>query len=92
MAARLAEKQVSSGIMALAMAIGDDRFDRFLVSGFSFQLTQSFTEDPNIALRGTTLSRHKDSDITILQELAKRHRVLTTEPVVEQNPRLPLHV
>lgn len=90
LAARLAEKQASTGIMALAMGIDDGRFDRFLVSGFSFELTQAFTEDPNIALRGTVRSRHKDSDVAVLQALASRHPVLTTEPVLNESAGLPL--
>ena len=45
--AQLAKKQASSGIMALAMGIEDGRFDRFLISGFSFQLTQAFIEFQN---------------------------------------------
>jgi len=88
--ARLAAKQASSGIMALALGIEDGRFDHFLISGFSFELTQSFTEDPNIALRGTVRSQHRDSDVAVLRALASRYPVLTTEPVVKANTGLPL--
>nr|MDJ0937328.1 hypothetical protein [Kiloniellales bacterium] len=84
------KKQVSSGVLALAVGIEDGRFERFLVSGFSFELTQSFVEDPNIALRGTDRSQHRDSDVAVLQALAARYPVLTTEPIVEKSTGLPI--
>ncbi len=88
--AQLTKKQVSSGVLALAVGIEDGRFERFLVSGFSFELTQSFVEDPNIALRGTDRSKHRDSDVAVLQALAARYPVLTTEPIVEKSTGLPI--
>jgi len=88
---QMRRKHPSSGIMALAAGIADGRWDRFVVAGFSFELTQAFAPDPNIARRGTARSLHGDTDVLVLAALAARlGTVFTTEPVVAERAGVPL--
>jgi hypothetical protein len=89
-ALQVARKQASSGALAVVLGVADPRFNRVVVSGFSFELTQAAGLDPEIARRGTDVSRHRDSDIAVLRALAERHGVCTTEPVVHQAAGVPL--
>lgn len=87
----IAEKQPSTGVMALAIGIADGRFQRFVMSGFSFEITHAYAHNPLIDKLGTTASKHADTDIAILRRLAQRHRnVFTTEPTVHERAGLPL--
>lgn len=87
----IAQKQPSTGIMALAIGVADGRFDRFVMSGFSFEITHAYAHNPLIDKLGTTASKHADTDIAILQRLALRHgNVFTTEPTVHQRAGIPL--
>lgn len=88
--AALARKQASSGALAVALAIAEPGFDRVVVAGFSFELTQAFGFDPNIALRGTAASKHRDTDVTVLAALARHHPLFTTEPAVHDQADVPL--
>jgi hypothetical protein len=89
--AQLDRKQASSGVLAVALALAEPAVERVIVSGFSFELTQAAGEDPNIARRGTTTSKHATTDIEVLRALAKHHRALvTTEPIVHAAAGVPL--
>jgi hypothetical protein len=90
-AARIAAKLPSSGLIGIAMGLADGRWQRVIVAGFSFELTQAFGEDPEIARRGTAASAHRDTDVLILRHLVERGLPLaTTEPTVNAAAGVPL--
>jgi hypothetical protein len=89
-AAQLDRKLASSGVVAVAVGLADGRWDRVIVSGFSFELTQAFGLDSNIAGRGQVRSLHRDTDVLVLSHLARRHPVYTTEPVVHAAAAVPM--
>ena len=90
-AAQLDRKQASSGTLAVAIALAEPGVEQVIVSGFSFELTQAAGEDPNIARRGTTASKHIATDALVLRELAAHHSgLVTTEPVVHEVAGVPL--
>ena len=66
-AAQLDRKQASSGTLAVAIALAEPGVEQVIVSGFSFELTQAAGEDPNIARRGTTASKHTATDALVLR-------------------------
>lgn len=83
-ARQLDRKQASSGLVAIALALDEPDLEEVVISGFSFELTQAFGVDPNIEHRGTTVSRHKDTDVLVLARLAPRHPLRTTESSVHR--------
>jgi hypothetical protein len=89
--AALARKSPSTGLFAIAEGLSDPRFDRVVVSGFSFELTHAYGANPEIAERGTRASRHAPTDITVMRSLARcRSDLVTSEPVVAEAVGLPL--
>ncbi len=91
--AQIERKQPSTGIMALVigMTIVHPPYDRFILSGFSFELTHAYGENPEITRRGTVISKHAQTDIAILSYLANHYPTLfTTEPVVNERTGIPL--
>jgi hypothetical protein len=83
--AALRDKAASTGVMAIAMGLADRRFDRVVVSGFSFEVTHAYAANPDIEARGTAASAHADTDVAILRRLAKcDDRLATTEPIVHE--------
>lgn len=90
-AAQLDRKQASSGALAVAIALAAADVGQVIVSGFSFELTQAAGEDPNIARRGTTASKHTATDALVLRVFAQHDpRLVTTEPVVHRIAGVPL--
>ncbi len=90
-AALMARKQPSTGVMALAIGLADGRFDRFVMSGFSFEITHAYAHNPLIDASGSTRSKHTETDIAVIRCLARRHgNILTTEPTVHERAGLPL--
>ena len=66
-------------------------YDRFVLSGFSFELTHAYGDNPEIGERGTAVSRHASTDIRILRCLAAATgRLWTTESTVHESCGLPL--
>ncbi len=89
--ASLARKSPSTGVIAVALGLWEERYDRVIVAGFSFEITHAYAENPLIAERGTAESKHADTDIAVLRCLARRFDSLyTTEPVVAEIAGLPL--
>lgn len=91
--AQFRRKHPSSGIIALAvgMALGDYR--RYLLAGFSFQIVHGYGDNPEAAKRGTTASRHAQTDIAVIDYLTRRYNnVYTTEPVVHERAGVPLFI
>jgi len=89
-AALIAAKQPSTGMFTLAHGIAAGGYRRFILAGFDFGLSHAYGENPLIRARGTTASKHADTDITILRHLAARHDVVTTEPSVHARAGVPL--
>lgn len=88
---QMAAKRPSTGVFAIALALSMAEYDRVIVAGFSFQLTHAYGENPEIRQRGTSRSRHADTDITILRVLAREDpRLFTTEAVVNRNTAIPM--
>jgi len=88
--AQFARKHPSTGVFAVALALADGRFDRVIVAGMSFELTHAYGDNPEIAARGTTASKHADTDVMVLARLARRGGLFTTEPIVAARAGVPI--
>ncbi|WP_366554946.1 hypothetical protein [Aquibaculum sediminis] len=83
--AAAARKQPSTGAFALVVALSLGRWDRVILSGFSFELTHAYAHNPSIEEMGTTASKHGDTDIKVMRSLAEASgRVVTTEAAVAE--------
>ena len=94
--AQLQRKRPSTGLITLALALDQNKYQRFILSGFSFELTHPYAPNPEIEERGTAASQHADTDILVIDYLAKKQRnIFTTEHSVHQRagvPYLPMAV
>jgi hypothetical protein len=89
--ALVAEKKPSTGVIALMIGMSLGRYDRFVMSGFNFELTHAYADNPEIHERGTTLSRHTPTDVQVLRRLEDIHGTLfTTEAAVHEQAGIPL--
>ena len=89
--AQAAQKRPSTGLTALLIGMSLRRYDRFILSGFSFELTHAYAHNPEINQRGTQKSAHAPTDILFLQRLASGlGNVYTTEQTVHRMAGLPL--
>jgi hypothetical protein len=88
---QLKSKSPSTGIMTLAVGISLGHYDRYILSGFSFELTHAYADNPEIDERGTKVSRHTPTDVRFLRHLSgTRGDIFTTEQVVHEHTRVPL--
>jgi hypothetical protein len=86
-----AGKRPSTGLTALLIGLSLNRYDRFILSGFSFELTHAYAKHPRIHQQGTRESRHLHTDIRFLQCLsASLGNLFTTEPIVNELTGVPL--
>lgn len=84
--AAAARKQPSTGAFALVVALSLGRWERVILSGFSFELTHAYAHNPSIEELGTTASKHGDTDIKVMRSLARATgRVVTTEAAVAES-------
>ena len=84
-------KRPSTGLTALLIGLSLNRYDRFILSGFSFELTHAYAKHPRIHQQGTRESRHLHTDIRFLQCLsASLGNLFTTEPIVNELTGVPL--
>jgi hypothetical protein len=89
--AQMHAKQPSSGMLALAIGIAWHDFERYVLSGFSFEITHAYAANPLIAERGSAGSKHADTDIALLRHLSKKFQnIYTTEPAVNRRAGIPL--
>jgi hypothetical protein len=89
--ALVAEKKPSTGVITLMIGMSLGRYDRFIMSGFNFELTHAYADNPEIRQRGTTLSRHTPTDLQVLSCLADIHgNIFTTETAVNEQAGIPL--
>ena len=88
--ALMARKQPSTGLLALALGIALGDYGRFILAGFSFEITHAYAHNPLVGERGA-ISRHADTDIGLLGYLARKlGTIYTTEPIVQQRTGVPL--
>lgn len=88
--ALVTEKKPSTGVITLLIGMSLGRYDRFIMSGFSFELTHAYADNPEIHQRGTTLSRHTPTDLQVLHRLVEIHgNLFTTEPAVNEQAGIP---
>jgi hypothetical protein len=91
--AQMHEKSPSTGIMTLVIGMSLGDYERFVLSGFSFELTHAYADNPEIGQRGTRVSRHTPTDVQMLRHLSQRYRaIFTTEPSVHERAGVPLFV
>ncbi len=84
-------KRPSTGLTALLIGLSLNRYDRFILSGFSFELTHAYAHNPEIDRRGTKQSAHAPTDVLFLQRLAAAlGNLYTTEETVHRAAGLPL--
>jgi hypothetical protein len=89
--ALMAEKKPSTGVITLMIGMSLGRYDHFIMSGFNFQLTHAYADNPEIRQRGTTLSRHTPTDVQVLRRLVDIHgNIFTTETAVNEQAGIPL--
>lgn len=87
----MADKHPSTGILAAAIGLGEAGFDKVILSGFSFEITHAYADNPLIASRGSVVSRHADTDVAVLRSIARHTgKLLTTELVVHERAGVPL--
>lgn len=88
---QVARKHPSSGIVALAIGLAQGRYQRFIVAGFSFEVTHGYGANPEVAERGSAHSRHADTDIAVIRCLARKHgNIFTTEKIVHARTQIPM--
>lgn len=89
--AKISTKKPSTGLMALVIGMSLGTYGRFILSGFSFELTHAYADNPEIRERGTSRSVHTDTDLLLLQRLSGVHgTIYTTEPTVNAQAGIPL--
>lgn len=85
------KKRPSTGIFTLAIGIAQQRYDKFIISGFSFELTRPYAVNPEIFEIGTTASRHTNTDIMVLSYLSRKYgNIYTTEEIVHERAGIPM--
>ena len=83
-------KQPSTGAMALAIALAEQPFERYILSGFSFELTHAYGENPEIDQRRSKVSRHAETDAAVMGYLARKFgNIFTTEATVHERAGVP---
>ena len=88
---RIRTKKPSTGVMALIIGMSLGSWDRFIMSGFNFELTHAYADNPEIRERGTVVSGHTSTDLLLLGRLAALHgNIRTTEPAVHAQTGIPL--
>ena len=90
---QLQRKRPSTGVIALALAIDQRIYNRYILCGFNFELTHSYGVNPVIEIRGTPVSSHAKTDAMVFGYLAKKlTNIFTTEKAVHNCSGVPLLV
>ena len=88
---QLAKKRPSTGLITLALGIEQQVYQRFILSGFSFELTHPYAQNPEIGERGTEVSEHAATDIMVIRYLSRKlGNIFTTESTVHERAEVPL--
>lgn len=89
--ATLAKKHPSTGIVAAVVGLAKCGYSQVILSGFSFEISHAYADNPLIQSRGTLASKHTDSDVAVIRSISARHGcLLTTERVVAERTGVPL--
>jgi hypothetical protein len=88
---QMERKRPSTGVIAVALALARYRYDRYVISGFSFELSHAYGRNPEIDERGTAVSAHASTDIMVLRHLGQKiTNLYTSEPLVHERTGLPI--
>jgi len=88
---QIQRKRPSTGIITLVIGLARQQYHRFIISGFSFELTHPYAINPEIEESGTIVSKHADTDVTVIGYLSKKFgNIYTTEPIVHERAGIPL--
>jgi hypothetical protein len=88
---QLVSKSPSTGIMALVVGMSLGVYERYILSGYSFELTHAYADNPEIDERGTKASLHTPTDIRVLKYLSGTYgNIFTTEQAVHDHAGVPL--
>ncbi len=88
---QMERKRPSTGVIALALGLSRYCYDRYVISGFSFELTHAYGRNPEIDERRTAQSAHAETDVLVIRHFGRKFpNLYTTEPVVHQRVGLPL--
>lgn len=83
------KKQPSTGLATLALGIVAGAHSRFILAGFSFEITHDYARNPLIDERGP-VSAHAETDQAILRHLSRRlGTIFTTEPAIHETTGVP---
>ena len=69
---QMENRRPSTGVVALALALTRYRYDRYVISGFSFELSHAYGRNPEIDERRTAISAHADIDIMVMRCLGRK--------------------
>ena len=87
---QLRRNRPSSGVIALALAIDGGQYGRYIISGFNFELTHEYARNSDIIRRGRITSPHAETDVMVLQYLARKiGGIYTTEIAVNERANIP---
>lgn len=87
----MAEKPPSTGVLAVVLGLSELGYDQVILSGFSFEITHAYANNPVIGERGTTVSKHANTDVAVLAAIGRETgRLCTTETIVAERAGLPL--
>jgi hypothetical protein len=90
--ALMARKPLSTGVLALSLGVADERYDRYIVSGFSFEITPITLRIPWSPSAAAPPAVRTLTSRCCAALLARHQHIFTTEPVVHERagvPRLP---
>jgi hypothetical protein len=83
------KKQPSTGLTTLVMGIAAGSYSRFILAGFSFEITHDYARNPLVDERGS-VSAHAETDQAILRHLSRLlGTIFTTEPAVHEATGIP---
>lgn len=89
--AAIERKNPSTGLVAIALGLAVERFERIIVAGFSFEISHAYARNPLIDEQRSAVSKHADTDISVLRYLARKYgSIYTTETVVHERSGVPL--
>lgn len=89
--ALLSVKHPSTGVVAVALGLAARGYRQVILSGFSFEISHAYAENPLIGTRGVLTSKHSDTDIAVLRRISEQHNsLLTTEAIVAERTGIPL--
>ena len=87
---QLRRKRPSTGVITLALAIDSKKYGRYILSGFSFELTHAYATNPMIKRRGNAASPHAVTDVMVINYLASKFgNIYTTEKAVLERANVP---